>query len=71
MTPTEISYALAKQVPDMARGFTIQTSYGDIVIEPGWMAKLLAAQVRVALEVESVAQLDGALFSDTQAEASA
>ena len=28
-----ISYALAKQVPDMARGFTISTSYGDIQID--------------------------------------
>lgn len=27
-----ISYALAKQVPAMARGFTISTSYGDIEI---------------------------------------
>ena len=25
-----ISYALAKQVPAMERGFTISTSYGDI-----------------------------------------
>ena len=29
-----ISYALAKQVPAMARGFTISTSYGDIRIDP-------------------------------------
>ena len=28
-----ISYALSKQVPDMARGFTIHTSYGDIEID--------------------------------------
>lgn len=27
-----ISYALSKQVPDMAHGFTIHTSYGDIQI---------------------------------------
>lgn len=27
-----IGYALSKQVPDMAHGFTIQTSYGDIRI---------------------------------------
>lgn len=33
----QLSYALAKQVPDMARGFTIATSYGDITIPPGWM----------------------------------
>ncbi|WP_433703900.1 hypothetical protein [Paraburkholderia sacchari] len=28
-----IGYALAKQVPDMVRGFTSQTSYGDLVID--------------------------------------
>lgn len=28
-----ISYALAKQVPAMERGFTISTSYGDIQID--------------------------------------
>jgi hypothetical protein len=27
-----IRYALAKQVPDMARGFSIHTSYGDIAL---------------------------------------
>lgn len=27
-----LSYALAKQVPAMARGFTISTSYGDIAV---------------------------------------
>ncbi len=30
--PNKLSYALAKQVPDMAHGFTIQTNYGDIPI---------------------------------------
>ena len=28
-----LSYALAKQVPAMARGFTISTSYGDIEVD--------------------------------------
>ncbi|MGF6610634.1 hypothetical protein OKW45_005556 [Paraburkholderia sp. WSM4175] len=28
-----IGYALAKQVPDMERGFTIQTSYGELRID--------------------------------------
>lgn len=28
-----LRYALAKQVPAMERGFTIQTSYGDLVID--------------------------------------
>lgn len=30
MDKLEIEYALAKQVPDMARGFTIATSYGEL-----------------------------------------
>ncbi len=30
----KLKYALSKQVPDMLRGFTIHTNYGDIEIEP-------------------------------------
>ena len=30
-----LSYALAKQVPAMERGFTISTSYGDLWIDDG------------------------------------
>ncbi|NCU32860.1 MAG: hypothetical protein EOM23_08020 [Candidatus Moranbacteria bacterium] len=30
----QLKYALSKQVPDMLRGFTIHTNYGDIEIEP-------------------------------------
>lgn len=52
MSPLEIEYALAKQVPDMARGFTISTSYGDIVIEEGFIANRLTRALRVALERE-------------------
>jgi len=33
MTEGQLSYALSKQVPDMARGFVIQTSYGDLTID--------------------------------------
>lgn len=37
------SYALAKQVPDLAdRGCTISTTYGDITIQPGRLASRLA-----------------------------
>ena len=32
MDKLDVSYALAKKVPDMKRGFTIQTSYGEICI---------------------------------------
>lgn len=60
MTPDQIAYALAKQVPDMQRGFTIQTAYGDIVIPPGCMAERLAERVRSALEVELLALGTGA-----------
>ncbi|MDR2837102.1 MAG: hypothetical protein LBV49_00795 [Azonexus sp.] len=27
------TYAISKQIPDMARGFTIATNYGDLVID--------------------------------------
>ena len=47
-----LRYALAKQVPDMERGFTIHTNYGEIVIEPGRHADAIAATVRRALEIQ-------------------
>lgn len=47
-TSDKASYALAKQVPDMERGFTIHTNYGDIVIEPGPGA----VRIRKAVEAE-------------------
>lgn len=31
---TELRYSLDKRVPDMLRGFTITTCYGEINIEP-------------------------------------
>jgi hypothetical protein len=52
MNDQEIQYALAKQVPDMERGFTIATSYGDIVIPAGWAADFISDQVRMALKAE-------------------
>ena len=50
-----LSYALAKQVPDMARGFSIHTSYGDIAVVPGPLADQIQALVRVATERELAA----------------
>ena len=47
-----LSYALAKQVPDMERGFTIATSYGDITIPPGWMAERIQRHVEHVLRAE-------------------
>jgi len=29
-----VDYALSRHVPDMERGFTIVTSYGDLIIQP-------------------------------------
>ena len=52
MNPLEIEYALAKQVPDMARGFRISTSYGDIAIEPGWVASIVITHLERALRCE-------------------
>lgn len=54
MSPERLSYALAKQVPDMLRGFVILTDCGDIVIEPGPMADRLTSQVRDALITQRI-----------------
>ena len=48
----DLSYSLAKRVPDMERGFTISTSYGDIVIEPGRHADAIASAVCRSLEIQ-------------------
>lgn len=55
-----LQYALAKQVPDMARGFTIATAYGDITIPPGWMAERIQCHVERVLQVELMATPEGA-----------
>ena len=54
-TELQLSYALAKQVPDMARGFSIHTSYGYIVVVPGPLADQIQALVRQAAERELAA----------------
>ena len=48
----QLSYALAKQVPDMARGFTIHTSYGEIAVAPGPLADQIQTLIREATERE-------------------
>lgn len=46
----QLGYALAKKVPDMQqRGFTIETAYGEIAIEPGPAADAIADIVRAVL----------------------
>ena len=52
MQEQQLGYALAKQVPDMSRGFTIHTNYGDITIEQGWMADRIQARVACVLDAE-------------------
>ena len=63
MTPQDITYALAKQVPAMERGFTIGTSYGDIVIEAGWVASIVITHLERALRAE-LRELELALPQD-------
>lgn len=61
----QLSYALAKKVPDMVqRGFTIETAYGEIVIESGRHADAIAAAVRRVLEI----QLKSAVLARRDAE---
>lgn len=50
MNELDISYALAKKVPDMARGFRIETRYGELEIEAGALADRIAKLVRAELE---------------------
>ena len=53
LTEQDLSYALAKQVPDMqSRGFLIGTAYGEINVPPGPLADRLADQVRLTLALE-------------------
>ncbi len=44
-----LRYALAKQVPDMGRGVTLQTNYGDVTLYER-DAERIAALVRKLLE---------------------
>jgi hypothetical protein len=56
MNADDISYALAKQVPDITgRGCTIATSFGDIVIPAGRTADHLAACLTRLLQCELLA----------------
>lgn len=58
----KLQYALAKQVPDMARGFTIETNYGSITIEPeqarsimDTVDEVLSAQLAIELKSQEAA----------------
>ena len=52
MEAQHLRYALAKQVPDMSRGFTIQTNYGDFTVPSGWAANRIQEHVARVLETE-------------------
>lgn len=60
LSQDDVRYALSRSVPDMARGFAIQTSYGDLRISDGPLAARLQAILQnafmAALEVEAEAQ---------------
>lgn len=45
-----IEYDLARRVPEIARGCTLHTNYGDIAIPPGWMADRLQVEVERLLK---------------------
>lgn len=55
----QLSYALAKQIPAMERGFTIHTNYGAVTIAPGWVADRIAHHVERVLRVELMYKQDG------------
>jgi hypothetical protein len=63
----QLRYALAKQVPDMARGFTISTSYGDIEISsedaPRFvqLTRLLLINQLAGVIAETRGDIEGAL----------
>ena len=45
----DLRYSLAKRIPDMERGFAIDTNYGRIALNPDQVAPIIKA-VRIALE---------------------
>lgn len=59
-----LSYTLSRHVPAMAGGFSINTSYGELRIEPGRladrMADLLSQHTRLELMRLDVAADEGA-----------
>lgn len=63
MNEQDITYALAKQVPAMESGFTVATSYGDIIISPGWIAKRMSEHLDRALRCELMVLQQGTKLS--------
>lgn len=54
MDERDLSYALAKKVPDMERGFVIGTCYGPIDIPPGPLATRIRQHLERVLSDELV-----------------
>lgn len=50
-----LSYALSRQVPDMDRGFTVVTNYGEIEVVAGPVAERIQAAIREAIQKELAA----------------
>jgi hypothetical protein len=46
MTSDQITHALSRHVPDMPRGFSIHTNYGELQVPPGPLADAIANLVR-------------------------
>lgn len=58
LTAHAIDHALNRHIPDMGRGFSIVTNYGELAIEPGSTAKRIAALLERALRAD-LAKLGG------------
>lgn len=52
----QIHHVLNRVVPEMARGFVIQTAYGDLTVEPGPLADRIREMVEhhAALELARI-----------------
>jgi len=47
MDENDLKYALAKQIPDMARGFVVATSYGSIIIDAEDSAQVIKTLTKI------------------------
>ena len=52
LTPDSIQYALSRHIPDMERGFSIVTNYGEVIVPSGPVANRIKALVKRLLEQE-------------------
>ena len=52
----QIHHVLNRMVPDMARGFVIQTNYGELTVEPGELAERIREMVEHHTQLELARQ---------------